>query len=82
MVRKDRSIKGVKEMKYCFFYGHYTLSSDDYVRCGLFEKNVSREICEKCPFYIQHYKAVQIIKRYVFERETQGNHDEKGKKEM
>lgn len=63
-------------MKNCFFYSIYNLRGDTNIRCHLFEKDVDREICEKCPFYIQKIKAMNIIKRFVLERECK---DKRGK---
>lgn len=61
-------------MKECFFYSRYNCASMVGVRCNLFEKTVTREVCDKCPFYIQYKQAENMIKRYVFERECK--HDE------
>ena len=56
-------------MKSCFFYSRYNLESDQKIRCYLFEKEVCREVCERCPFFIAHQQGVNIVKRYVYERE-------------
>ena len=63
-------------MKECFFYSRYNVNALSK-RCDLFEKNIDEIICEKCPFHIDEHNARNIIKRYVFERETAGKHDEK-----
>ena len=62
-------IRRIEMKKECFFYSHYNLESDENIRCMLFEKTVCREVCERCPFYIQHFKGLNIVKRYVYERE-------------
>ena len=54
--------------EHCYFYGRTNVASDEKILCLFDRKKKDREICELCPFYIEHTEAENIIRRIAYER--------------